>query len=302
VEPQTYINQKVAGGNDIVFGEEHGSITSTFGLMEETIRQNPGRVQAVSVEFSPRLQPLIDQVAAGTLSAGDFTKLSRISNSQEYMEIAGGLLADGRISPEVHDAIIERSENTIQAVLAGTTDESYPPEQKALDVEVYGAMHSLITTATSKGVPVIANDLGREGLLLNSVGAMTVGDLIERMDDTAGGDLLGSRADLSSSRSILVQRGSYHVWDLTYQDIPAVTNAGKGLDDYLQDKGRSVVVIGNYGSQDKLAGEVATLNNNGISVADASDATILGGQLIERPDLDLARRSLAPPTGGPSGP
>ena len=205
-----------------------------------------------------------------------------------------------RAKGDLLDAIIERSENTIQAVLAGTTDESYPPEQKALDVEVYGAMHSLITTATSKGVPVIANDLGREGLLLNSVGAMTVGDLIERMDDTAGGDLLGSRADLSSSRSILVQRGSYHVWDLTYQDIPAVTNAGKGLDDYLQDKGRSVVVIGNYGSQDKLAGEVATLNNNGISVADASDATILGGQLIERPDLDLARRSLAPPTGGPS--
>ena len=131
---------------------------------------------------------------------------------------------------------------------------------------------------------------------------MTVGDLIERMDDTAGGDLLGSRADLSSSRSILVQRGSYHVWDLTYQDIPAVTNAGKGMDDYLQDKGRSVVVIGNYNSQDKLAGEVATLNNNGISITDASDATILNGQLTERPDLEIARRSLAPSSGGPSGP
>ena len=302
MEPQTYINQKVAGGSDIVFGEEHGSITSTFGLMEETIRQNPGQVQAVSVEFSPRLQPLIDQVAAGTLSASNFTKLSRISNSQEYMEIAGGLLADGRISPEVHDALIERSENTIQAVLAGTTDESYPPELQAQDVEVYGALHSLITTATEKGVPVVANDLGREGLLLNSVGAMTVGDLIERMDDTAGGDLLGSQVDLNSSRSILVQRGSYHVWDLTYQDIPAVTNAGKGMDDYLQDKGRSVVVIGNYSSQDKLAGEVATLNNNGISITDASDATILNGQLTERPDLEIARRSLAPSSGGPSGP
>lgn len=302
MEPQTYINQKVAGGNDIVFGEEHGSITSTFGLMEETIRQNPGRVQAVSVEFSPRLQPLIEQVAAGTLSAGDFTKLSRISNSQEYMGIAGELLADGRISPEVHDAIIERSENTIQAVLSGTTNESYPPELHAQDVEVYGALYALIVAAESKDVPVIANDLGREGILLNSVGAMTVADFIERMDDTADGDLLGARVDLNSSQSILVQRGAYHVWDITAQDDPALTNAGKGMDDYLQDRGRSVFVIGHYGSQDILSAEVASMNNNRISVADPSDVTIINGQLTERADLDLARRDPTPPSGRLSGP
>lgn len=302
MEPQTYINQKVAAGNDIVFGEEHGSITSTFGMMEETIRQNPGRVQAVAVEFSPRLQPLIDQVAAGTLSAGDFTKLSRIANSQEYMEIAGALLADGRITPDQHDAIVERSERTIEAVVAGTTNESYPPDLAAQDTQVYGAMHSLITTATEKGVSVIANDVGREGILLNSVRAMTVGDLIERMDDTADGDLLGTRVDLSSNRSILAQRGSYHVWDLTLQDDTNITNAGKGLDDYLQQRGRSVTVIGHYGSQDILAEDVDTMGRNKISVADPSDVTIINGQLTERPDLDIARSGPRAPGGGPSRP
>jgi len=301
VEPQAFINQKIGAGNDIVFGEEHGSIASTFSMMEETMRQNPGRVQAVSVEFSPRLQPLIEQVAAGTMSATDFTKLSRIANSQEYMEIAGGLLADGRITQEQHDTIVERSEQTIQAVLAGTTNESYPPEQQALDTEVYGAMHSLITAAAAQNIPVIANDYGREGLVLNSVGAMTVADLIERMDDTADGGMLGSQVDLSSSRSILVQRGAFHVWDLTDQNNPASSNAGKGIDDYLEQQGRSVTVIGHYGSQDILSRDVQDIRGLGISIADPSDATIFKGQLTDRPDLEFARRAPAT-SGGPSGP
>lgn len=301
MEPQAFINQKIASGNDIVFGEEHGSIAGTFALMEETMRQNSGRVQGVSVEFSPRLQPLVDQVASGTMGATDFTRLSRITNSQEYMEIAGALLADGRITQEQHDAVIERSEQTIQAVLAGNTNQFYPPEQQALDAEVYGAMHSLIITAGAQNIPVIANDFGREGLVLNSVGAMTAADLIERMDDTADGGMLASRVDLSSSRSILVQRGAFHVWDLTDMHNPASSNAGKGIDDYLEQQGRRVTVIGHYGSQDILSRDVQGMQGLGISIADPSDATIFNGQLTERPDLELARGAPAP-SGRPSGP
>lgn len=298
MEPQAYINREVAAGKDIVFGEHHDSFESTMGMLEETVRQNPGRIQAVSVEFSPRLQPYIDQVASGTLGVEDFTRLCRISNEQEYMEIGGALHAQGRLSDDQYDRLVRFSENTIQAVLGGTNNADYPPQRQAIDVSTYGALYSLVRTAAEKGVPVIASDLGREALPLNVLDTMTVADLIDRMDDTSDGNLLAGRVDLNSPQSILVHRGAFHLWDLTSERDPSVSNAGKGMDDYLEAHGRHVVVIGNYESTDVLSGEVDSLRKDHVSVRDPSDVTIINGQLVEQPDQDIAERGIAPVSPG----
>lgn len=300
VEPQAYLNQQVASGKDIVFGENHASIVSTLGMIEETIRQNPAGVQAASVEFSPRIQPYIDQVASGTMSVEDFTRVSRITNEQEYTEIAGTLHAEGRISDDQFDTIVNSADGTIDAVLSRTNNESYPPERQAIDANAYGALHSLIKTASVNNIPVIANDIGREALPLNLVGQMTVADLIDRMDDTADGDQLLGHVDLSSSQSILVHRGALHVWDLTDEQDPSLNSVGKGIDDYLEENGRDVIVVGNNETLAVLVNEVKGWENQQISLTDPSDATIIGGQLIEQPDLDIVNRGTLPL--GPSSP
>ena len=294
MEPQEYINQNVAAGKDIVFAEHHESIVSTLGMMEEAVRANPGGIQGVSLELSTQAQPYIDQVASGDLSREDFTKLVRIATVNEYLDEAGTLHANGRIDDDTYQAYTERLNGMIEGVLRGP-NEHYTPEMLESDMANFGAVHSLIETAAANDTPVFATDLDREGIVLWDMRELYVDDLVNRMNDTTDAELLSSQVDLSSRQSILVHRGMAHAWDVTMDDNPSVTNAGTGLDDYLEAQGRDVVVITNVRDEAALTGEIEQFDANGISLADPSDATIVNGQLYEQPDLEGASSGFGAP-------
>ena len=287
MEPQEYINQNVAAGKDIVFAEHHGSIVSTLGMMEEAVRANPGGIQGVSLELSVQAQPYIDQVAAGDLSREDFTKLVRIATVNDYLDETGALHASGRIDDETYEAYTTKLNGMIEGVLHGP-NEHYTQEMLESDTANFGAVHSLIVTAAANDTPVFATDLDREVLVLADMGEMYVDDLVNRMNDTTDAELLSTQVDLGLNQSILVHRGMAHAWDVTMDADPTVTNAGTGLDDYLEAQGRDVLVITNVRDEATLAAEVKLFDSNGVSLADPSDATILNGTLYEQPDLEGA--------------
>ncbi len=206
-----------------------------------------------------------------------------------------------RISDDQFNQIVKSAEASIEAVLSGVNNDYYPAERRDIDVDAYGALHSLITTASENDIAVIANDIGREILPLNLVNEMTVADLIGRMDDTTDGDQLSNQVDLNSNKSILVHRGAFHVWDITSGADSSLNNVGKGIDDYLEKNGRSVIVIGSYDSLEILAKEVDNIQSSDMTLADPSDATVINGQLTNQSDLGMV--GAVPPTlGGVSRP
>ncbi|NCT40448.1 MAG: hypothetical protein GW778_02150 [Alphaproteobacteria bacterium] len=288
MDPQGYINTQIANGRDIVFGEEHSAIGSTMTFFAQTIEQNPNRIAGVSLEFPPEVQPYIEQAARGEISADAFSKQMRITLEQSYLETAGSLLGDGRITQEQYDDYEIFINDRVTGVLTGDKN-LFTEAEIARDQEAFGTMFTMIGIAEKNGVPVAATDIDREFPVLMDMGEAIMDDWLSRVDDTSDYALFKDQFDVTSDKQFLVHRGAGHTED--------INGHATGLDDFLEREGRNVVNIGNYSSLEMLTHEVnRELNDYGNTIEEGTDMTIIGTQGFESSQTDIFKNpSLAAP-------
>lgn len=201
--PQDYINGKVQAGNDVIFGEHHGAIGSTFSMMSDAICANPNSISAVSLEFPVEIQDVLNKAQAGDIDRDQFVRETRITMEQSYADIAYDLLDKGLISEDQYSDYADFIAGKIEGVVAGGND-FYTAENLAVDEVALGNLYDLTQIAASANIPVLAHDLDREFVVLSDLDIAMLDDWAKRLDDTSDFKLLGEQIDLNAQGALLI--------------------------------------------------------------------------------------------------
>jgi len=287
MDAQSYINQAVQSGKDVVFGEEHQSISHTFSLMEKTIQDNPNGVGAIVLELSPSIQDLIEQAGTGEVSQENFILQARINTEQEYLELAGGLLNEGRINQEQYDWYETFINDRIDSIL-NRDGGAYSDADFTQDQVVFGTVYFLAQTCHENNTPLIANNFGRERSVLADLNDLTLDDWVQYISDRADFENLLQTINLETTGPILVHRGANHI-----QNVGGENNRD-GMDDLLEERGRDVLTVGVYIDADTLASSKQNTLDNGMEIADPSDVLIIGENLIMQNELTFDQDNALP--------
>lgn len=309
MSPADFIDQSVKSGQDVIFAENHAIMHHTFRLMSDAIKANPAGVGAISLELPVEIQEVLDEAATGTLDRETFIRQGRIAMEHSAMDAAYNLLAEGIISDERYEAIVDKGNSRVNDVISRTNGD-YSAEDQIEDENILGALHELAETAGHYGVPILANDVDREYIITRQFeDLLTLDSLHQRYDDRSDHNLLESQVDLETVGPILVHRGVHHVHD--------VGGLNNGIDDTLERAGRSVVTVGHYPSQEVLDETMRSfdLPDDGLSflarvfnfeasgelglLADPTDYTIVDEQLYDASDVAVHR---SPDMNGPALP
>jgi hypothetical protein len=281
-----FIGAKVKQGNDIVFGEEHGAMATTFDMMREIV-EGGNSVSTISLELPPAVQGAIDSAHLGQIDQNTFIRQVRMALEQDYLEEAASLLKQEKITQDQYDEYVDLGNERIESILSQDQG-SYSEEDIATDNEGLGALYSLIKTSSSAGVDVFATDVGREIVVYSQLGLDTNDLWHERFDDTSDFSLLRQQVDLPNAGQVLMHRGVSHSWNNTGYE-------NKGLDDFLRDEGRSVYTVGVFSNCEVLEAGIEQRLAFG-DVTDGSDVAVVDGKLYEASDLDICNNPEQTPT------
>lgn len=288
MQAKDYINTHIKAGYDLVFGEDHASITTTMGLMRDAVAANPGGVKAVVLELSPYIQDELSRAGQGEITQDQFILQARLSSEQQYLDLAGTLLTADRISEDQYSQYEEHISGRIESIIARDFG-AYSREDFERDQGAFGAVYELAVTAAKNGVPVIANNHGRERGVLSDLNDLTSEDWIQYTSDKADFADLAKTIDINAPGALLVHRGAHHSLNIDG------ARDGHGFDDLLENSGRKVRAIGVYDSPQTLRETRNLLLDNGFQIGDPSDALIIGGELSAGNEIDGLQPAAAPP-------
>lgn len=267
-DPQEQINAHVRDGHDVVFAERHTVTADTFRHMSQAIADT-NTVDAVSLEYPPEIQSVLDDAVAGGIDKATFIKELALSQTGAIWRAAQNMLAANSITQEQctqAQAVIDERINII-------IDTDFLGD----DSSAYAALYDLARTAASREVTILANDQDLDFAVLKLLASrlpdvrVNLNDFVQRLNDRTDFELLTSQVDFNTAGSILVHRGANHTHDI--EGHPT------GMDDFLVRQGRSVSVIGHYRCFNGLAEAFNSLQSMGVSVInDPTDHTIVDGR------------------------
>lgn len=293
--PIQLISAHITQGNDVVIAEEHGAIAQTFKYFAEVIQSNKSGISAVSLELPFSLQDTINSVYSGRITdKNSFLSHARLGMENSFRDEASILFESGLIDQNTYEEIGNQSAGIVSAINSGAWNEDYPEDKWLRHQEAFGAMYDLILVAKEQNIPVLANDVrhGYNALMserLYDSNAFGTAELFElfrnRVDDESDFNNLSQQLNLETAEPILIHRGLAH--------IVGIKGDAKGLDDFLERSGRSVVTIGHMSSVDALNnfnntyelaegnGLTTAFNQQRIPITDPVDSMIVDGEVLD---------------------
>lgn len=276
---QEQINKRVQDGQDLVFAERHTVTADTFRYMAQTITDTE-MVGAVSLEYPPEAQTVLDEASAGTIDKSVFMKELVLSQTQAVLHTAKSMLTANMIGEDDFaqaSALIDKRIGTI--IDADFSDPMHDESSPA-------ALYDLVQIAASQGTLVLANDRDINFAVLKLLAPrmpdidIDLEDFVSRLNDRTDFELLTSQIDFNTVGSVLVHRGANHTHD--------IQGHSTGMDDFLFRHGRTVSVVGHYRCFGGIADAFTNLAHMGVTrIDDPTDHTIVGGQWYDQSDLSL---------------